>query len=150
MGMIFFENLSEPRLRGMGVHLGCGKMLVAQHFLHGPDISSLVQQLSSEAVAERMRGYPPDESRFPGAPGHDVVYPAHRDPAAPVVNEERIRDRAELFDSLRKVSSYRINRSGRKEYDPLVSSLAVYLEPAGVEIEIRHVREAELGNPGAG
>ena len=48
-------NLHEMVHVDVGIPLGCGKVLVPEHFLNGPEIGSRVEQVRGESVPEPMR-----------------------------------------------------------------------------------------------
>lgn len=54
-GVRLFINFAEPRRADMRVDLGCHEALVAQQFLHAPDIGTPIEQVGGKAVTQRMR-----------------------------------------------------------------------------------------------
>ena len=54
MGMIGGDGVAKILTGEMGVDLGGGKAFVAQHFLHGAQIGTILHQLGGKAMAEAV------------------------------------------------------------------------------------------------
>ena len=63
--MEFLMHFFELRIRDMRVNLRRPQVLVPEHFLHGPQIGTVPQQIRREGVAQRVRRGIADDACLP-------------------------------------------------------------------------------------
>ncbi len=52
--MILFVHLAQLLVGDVGINLSCGNRSVSKHALNAANVSAVLQQISGEAVAERV------------------------------------------------------------------------------------------------
>ena len=117
---------------------------MTEELLDRAQVGARVEQVRGERVPQRVGAHAPRDPRGRGAPPYDRVDRPRRQPAAPMVREERAAGRRAVCE----VRLERARRRGTEGHDPLLPALTEdpHRPPGavhGVECEGRELRDAQ-------
>src|SRR5574341_205129 len=135
-------DLHEPVGPDVRVALRGGEAAVTEELLDHPEVRPRVEQVRRERVPERVRAHPPGNAGRGGAPPHDRVDRARRQPAAAAIHEER----ATRVPASAEVRLERAGGRAAERDHPLLAPLAEDPHRPGAPVHVVEVEPHELGH----